>query len=92
MENHYNVALCSISNSLLLLTKPKKRPSCSDQVSILSTEKEEAMMQQIRRITRGGYYEGLIALKFGRSIPTTNLVDWNSITTIAEEILYNNEP
>ena len=26
------------------------------------------------------------------AVPTTNLVDWNSITTIAEEILYNNEP
>ena len=50
------------------------------------------MMRKIRQITLGGYYEGLIALKFGRSIPTTNLVDWNSITTIAEEILYNNEP
>ena len=48
-------------------------PSCSDEVSILSTE-EEAMMQQIRRIARGGYFEGLKALKFGRSIPT-NLVD-----------------
>ena len=26
------------------------------------------------------------------AVPTTNVVDWNSITTIAEEILYNNEP
>ena len=40
-------------------------PSCSDEVSILSTE-EEAMMQQIRRIAWGGYFEGLEALIFGR--------------------------
>ena len=66
-------------------------PCCSDEVSILSPE-DKAMMQKIRRIAREGYYEGLIALKFGRSRPTTKLVDWNSITTIAEEILYNNEP
>ena len=43
---------------------PKKQPSCSDKVSILSTE-EEAMMQQIQRIARGGYSEGLEALIFG---------------------------
>ena len=55
----------------------------------LSTE-DEAMMQQIRQITQGGYIEGLEALIVGRSIPT-NLVDWISIKTIAEEILYNNE-
>ena len=55
----------------------------------MSTE-DEAMMQQIRQITRGGYIEGLKALIVGRSIPT-NLVDWISIITIAEEILYNNE-
>ena len=110
MENHYNVALCSISKSLSLLTnlnvdiddegqqnKMQKlsdsvvTTATDDEVSILST-KEQAMMQQIRGIARGGYFEGLEALKFGRPIPTTNLVDWISITTIAEEILYNNEP
>ena len=73
------------------LNKKRSRAALSKStVSILSTE-DEAMMQQIRQIARGGYIEGLEALIFGRSIPT-NLVDWNSIIeTIAEEILYNNE-
>ena len=74
-------------NGLLL---PKKKPrQPKGNVKILSTE-DEAMMQQIRQITQGGYIEGLEALIVGRSIPT-NLVDWISIKTIAEEILYNNE-
>ena len=56
-------------------------PSCSDEVSLLSTE-EEAMMQQIRGIAQGGYFEGLEALKFGRPIPTTNLVEPQRIRSV----------
>ena len=56
------------------LNKKRSRAALSKStVSILSTE-DEAMMQQIRQIARGGYIEGLEALIFGRSIPT-NLVD-----------------
>ena len=99
MEVRTDIALEKISHALRghkraeTTQKPGsfQQTQKKDEVSILSNE-EEVMMKQIRQIARGGYFEGLEALKFGQSNPTTNLVDWISITTIAEEILYNNEP